>query len=196
MSRKLSYSCQGLSNGRCPWICNYNRNRLIFREECDRLHWLHIQAWASALPSDKNRAMREASECRTVTDTDSCAFFIYQPNANEGRTAVHVCRRVMNIKYFYLIFIYWIIGFVILISGRAALACLLLSWQDVEVSQSTLLLACYNAFRFDCQALAYLSLLPSVILIAASYISSPKSLTTLRKVVRWYYAIISAPTSM
>ena len=50
---------------------------------------LHIQAWASALPSDKNRAMREISECRTATDIDSYAFFIFQPNANEGKTAAH-----------------------------------------------------------------------------------------------------------
>ena len=48
---------------------------------------LHIQAWASALPSNMNRAMREASTSRTVTDTDSYAFFIFQPNANEGMTA-------------------------------------------------------------------------------------------------------------
>ena len=49
-------------------------------------HILHIIAWASALPSDKNRAMREASECRTATDTDSYAFLFYK-NANEGKTA-------------------------------------------------------------------------------------------------------------
>lgn len=36
---------------------------------------LHIQAWASALPSDINWAMREASDSRTVTDTDSYVFF-------------------------------------------------------------------------------------------------------------------------
>ncbi len=38
---------------------------------------LHIQAWASALPSDFDRAMREASDSRMATDTDSCAFFVY-----------------------------------------------------------------------------------------------------------------------
>ena len=38
---------------------------------------LHILAWASALPSDFDRAMREASDSRTVTDTDSCAFPLY-----------------------------------------------------------------------------------------------------------------------
>ena len=56
---------------------------------------LHIQAWASALPSDIDRAMREASGCRTATDTDSYAFFIFQPNANEGKTAA--CSSIWNI---------------------------------------------------------------------------------------------------
>ncbi len=37
---------------------------------------LHILAWASALPSDFDRAMREASDGRTATDTDSYAFRI------------------------------------------------------------------------------------------------------------------------
>ena len=37
---------------------------------------VHILRRASALPSDIDRAMREASECRTATDTDSYAFFI------------------------------------------------------------------------------------------------------------------------
>ncbi len=40
------------------------------------MHWLHIQAWASALPSDFDKAMREASTSRTATDTDSYAFFV------------------------------------------------------------------------------------------------------------------------
>lgn len=35
---------------------------------------LHILAWASALPSDMNRAMREASDGRMATDTESYAF--------------------------------------------------------------------------------------------------------------------------
>lgn len=46
----------------------------MFREKYGRKQRLHIQAWASALPSDFDRAMREASDCRTVTDTDSYAF--------------------------------------------------------------------------------------------------------------------------
>ena len=29
-----------------------------------------------ALPSNMNKAMREASKRRTVTDTDSCAFIV------------------------------------------------------------------------------------------------------------------------
>ena len=39
---------------------------------------MHILAWASALPSDFIRAMREASDGRTVTDTDSYAFTIFK----------------------------------------------------------------------------------------------------------------------
>ena len=38
------------------------------------------------VPSDFDRAMREASDSRTVTDTDSYAFFVNQSNANEGKT--------------------------------------------------------------------------------------------------------------
>ena len=50
---------------------------------------LHIQAWASALPSDFDRAMREASVSRMATDTDSYAFSV-NPNANEGKTAAEI----------------------------------------------------------------------------------------------------------
>lgn len=42
------------------------------------------------MSSDLDRAMREASDCRTVTDTDSCAFsFFNQSNADEGMTEAH-----------------------------------------------------------------------------------------------------------
>lgn len=54
-SRKISHRSQGLSNGRCPWICNYLAFGMVFREEYDRMIWLHLQAWASALPSDFDR---------------------------------------------------------------------------------------------------------------------------------------------
>ena len=57
---------------------------MIFREKYSRTQSLHIQAWASALPSDLDWAMREASICRTVTDTDSYAFsFINQSRQRE-----------------------------------------------------------------------------------------------------------------
>ena len=45
---------------------------LSFRDIADNI--VCIQAWASALPSDYSKAMREASVRRTVTDTDSYAF--------------------------------------------------------------------------------------------------------------------------
>lgn len=38
------------------------------------------------MPSDFGKAMPEASIRRTVTDTESYAFFVYL-NANEGMTA-------------------------------------------------------------------------------------------------------------
>ncbi len=63
---------------------------LVLLSERKARQWLsfHIQAWASALPSDHSRAMREASTSRTATDTDSYAFPIYKPiYANEGMTA-------------------------------------------------------------------------------------------------------------
>ena len=47
---------------------------------------LHIQAWASALPSDRKWAMREASESRMATDTDSYAFFVPITIADERKT--------------------------------------------------------------------------------------------------------------
>ncbi len=51
---------------------------------------LHILAWASALPSDIDRAMREASSSRTVTDTDSYAFLhSIKYLANEGNPAAY-----------------------------------------------------------------------------------------------------------
>ena len=50
MSRKLFfYLSQGLSNGRCPWICDYLASGMVFREKYGRRHWLHILAWASAV---------------------------------------------------------------------------------------------------------------------------------------------------
>ncbi len=50
----------------------------------DYIYWRGLLA----LPSDFDRAMREASACRTATDTDSYAFFHSNPlNANEGKTA-------------------------------------------------------------------------------------------------------------
>ncbi len=80
-----------MSNGRCPWLCNilHPAGYLVIRY--GRRHRLHTQAWASALPSDMNRAMREASNSRTVTDTDSYASlfygFLYCTVAGIGRTS-------------------------------------------------------------------------------------------------------------
>ena len=44
-----SFRCQGLSNGRCPRICNFLAFGSVFREKYGRTLLLHIQAWASAL---------------------------------------------------------------------------------------------------------------------------------------------------
>ena len=51
---------------------------------------LHIQAWASALPSDIDKAMREASSSRMATDTDSYAFFVPIIIANERKTEAYI----------------------------------------------------------------------------------------------------------
>ena len=78
MSRKLFYSCQGLSSGRRPYGYATSAFNLPSVRMAGLMPSLHIQAWASALPSDMNRAMREASSSRTATDTDSYAFlYIY-----------------------------------------------------------------------------------------------------------------------
>ena len=59
--------------------------------------WLHIQAWASALPSDFDRAMREASDGRMATDTYSYAFLVLTNlTANERKT--EACIYVMRLK--------------------------------------------------------------------------------------------------
>lgn len=42
--------------------------------------------------------MREASECRTVTDTDSYAFFRITTNANEGKTAASENFMIINLE--------------------------------------------------------------------------------------------------
>ena len=77
------YSCQGSSNGRCPWICTFAFGKVSETDTLPEAFYIHIQAWASALPSDRNKAMREASERRTVTDTDSCAFFIANQSVSQ-----------------------------------------------------------------------------------------------------------------
>ena len=62
---------------------------IVSRERHSRVCCLHIQAWASALPSDIDKAMREASSSRTVTGTDSYAF-PFKITANEGMTEANI----------------------------------------------------------------------------------------------------------
>ena len=63
----------------CPAPLSRERRRRI-------LLIAYTSVGASSLPSDIDRAMREASIRRTVTDTDSYGFFIYQLRANERMT--------------------------------------------------------------------------------------------------------------
>ena len=66
-------------------MCNNTlTSGLVSRERHRRMRLLHISAWASALPSNMNRAMREASDGRTATDTDSCAFLITNLTPTRG----------------------------------------------------------------------------------------------------------------
>ena len=70
-SRKITCQSQGLSNGRCPWLCKH----LIWISLWIPYRFLHTHAWASAwLLSDFDKAMREASNGRTATGSDSRAF--------------------------------------------------------------------------------------------------------------------------
>lgn len=55
---------------------------------------------ASSLPSNMNKAMREASERRTVTDTDSYAFFVPTIIANERKTEAYI--KVMKCHFIWL----------------------------------------------------------------------------------------------
>ena len=61
---------------------------------------MHIQAWASALPSNIGKAMREASERRTVTDTDSYAFsFINQSRQREDDRGKHIISMIKKMRH-------------------------------------------------------------------------------------------------
>lgn len=84
-SRKISYYSQGMSNDGCPWICNYLVSGTLSRERRRRMPLIaYTSVGASSLPSDIDRAMREASIRRTATDTDSYAFFVNQSNPIPG----------------------------------------------------------------------------------------------------------------
>ena len=76
-----------------PLVCSilHQRKSRCRFAVCNR----YIQAWASALPSDIRRAMREASKGRTVTDTDSCAFFV--PILTPTRGRLRLCLEMKNV---------------------------------------------------------------------------------------------------
>lgn len=44
--------------------------------------------------------MREASDCRTVIDTDSYAFFRTTPNANEGKTEATIIHMQRETRFY------------------------------------------------------------------------------------------------
>ncbi len=78
-----SCQSQGSSNGRCPWICDsapYARS--FARNSCGCRCCIYKRGFCT-LPSDFDRAMREASVGRTATDTDSHAFL--HTNIRTGR---------------------------------------------------------------------------------------------------------------
>lgn len=70
----------------------YSGRNIAGRIDC--IYWRGLLQ----LPSDMNRAMREASGCRTVTDTDSYAFFRETINANEGMTAAILFIMDINLR--------------------------------------------------------------------------------------------------
>lgn len=77
-----SYQGQGCSNGRCPWYVNLALFRLCKKPGALSRFTYNMRGLLQ-LPSDFDRAMREASNRRTVTDTDSYAFSFQLFNADE-----------------------------------------------------------------------------------------------------------------
>ncbi len=59
------------------------------------MYCLHIRAWASALPSNHSRAMREASERRMATGTDSHAFYCKRV-AMERRLPIKLFKQMLS----------------------------------------------------------------------------------------------------
>ncbi len=78
--------CQGLSNGRCPWICNIPLLQALClgrdRMPVALITYTGVGFCVAVL---QRRAMREASDSRTVTDTDSYAFCFIKRQREEDR---------------------------------------------------------------------------------------------------------------
>lgn len=90
---------------------------------------------------------------------------------------------------------YWLVGCTLLILGRIGLIVMFLSLDDILAQSQFLCLAVYNAIRFDCQTLAYISIVPSLTLFVTTLIRWRKKSSIhdkhdwLYTFFRYYYAI-------
>lgn len=93
----------------------------------------------------------------------------------------------MRSNYIKDILIYWLIGWVILILGRIGLIGMFLSADELLSQSQFYALAVWNAIRFDFQTLAYIAIIPTLVLITASHIRKNAWTTAF---MRWYYSIV------
>lgn len=91
--------------------------------------------------------------------------------------------RTDNIKK---IISYYAIGWILLLIGRIALIALFISVTELTEHISSIPLAMYNMLRFDFQTLSYIAIIPTLMLIASSYIR----ILWVDKFLKWYYAIV------
>lgn len=92
----------------------------------------------------------------------------------------------MRTDYIIRIISYYVIGWILLLIGRVALIVLFLSGTEIAEHIGSVPLALCNMLRFDFQILSYIAVIPTLMLITASYIH----ISWLEKFLKWYYAIV------
>lgn len=92
----------------------------------------------------------------------------------------------MKPKYFQALCLYWTIGWSILLIGRIVLYALFIPYETIAQSNGYITIGLYNSLRFDFQTLAYISILPLIAMITASFFKTDNWLST---ACRYYYAV-------
>ena len=83
-SRKISVYVKDWATTDALRICNYSASGVVPARDIAGGIGCIYKRRASSLPSDIDKAMREASNGRTVTDTDSYAFSFYNLTPTRG----------------------------------------------------------------------------------------------------------------